>query len=123
MTDITTIIDSYLAAYCDADPARRSTLIAAAWADNSALIDPPFDGAGHEGIAAMTEIVLQHYPGHTFRRTTNVDVHHTFGRYEWVLENADGVAATSGTDFVEIDDAGQLIRVVGFFGDLTPQED
>jgi hypothetical protein len=68
----------------------------------------------------MTDTVLTHFPGHTFRRTSEVDAHHTFGRYSWVLVAPDGVTAVSGTDIVEVDDQGRLTRIVGFFGDVSP---
>ena len=119
-THLTTAIDIHLAAYCDPDPARRFELVASVWHTDGALIDPPFEGAGHEGIAAMTDAVLAHYAGHTFRRTTAVDAHHNFARYQWELVDADGTVAVGGNDIVEIDDAGRLVRVIGFFGDLTP---
>ena len=119
-THLTSTVDAHLAAYCEPDPARRSELIASVWHADGALVDPPFEGAGHDGIAAMTDVVLTHYAGHTFRRTTAVDAHHHFARYGWELVNADGAAAGTGTDVVEIDDAGRLVRVIGFFGDLAP---
>ncbi len=112
-------VDTHLRAYCEPDPATRAELVAEVWAPAGALIDPPFDGEGLEAIAAMTDVVLTHYAGHTFRRTTDVDAHHTFGRYGWELVAPDGAVAVTGTDIVEIDANGRLTRVVGFFGELT----
>jgi hypothetical protein len=119
-TDLSTAIDTHLAAYCEADPLRRAEMVASVWAPDGALVDPPFDGSGHDGIAAMTDVVLTHYVDHTFRRTTDVDTHHTFSRYEWELVGPDGAVAVGGTDVAEFDDAGKLTRIIGFFGDLTP---
>lgn len=117
MSDITAVVDNHLAGYCEPDPIKRDKYIATAWADSGSLIDPPFDGTGRVAIAAMTDVVLTHYAGHTFRRTTAIDTHHNVGRYGWALVGPDGNAAVAGTDFFEVDDAGQLVRVVGFFGD------
>jgi hypothetical protein len=117
MSDITTVVDKHLAGYCEPDAARRTELIAAAWAEDGSLIDPPFDGTGRDGIAAMADAVLTHYAGHTFRRTTDVDTHHQFGRYGWALVGPDGAVAVSGTDYIEFNDDGRLVRIVGFFGD------
>ncbi len=117
--DITTIIDTHLAAYCEPDPAARASLVGAAWAAEGSLIDPPLDGSGHAGIAALTDIVLQHYPGHTFRRTTAVDAHHTFARYGWALLAADGSVTLTGTDVADLAEDGRLTRIVGFFGELA----
>lgn len=112
------VIDCHLAAYCEPDPVRRAELVAEAWSAGGVLVDPPFDGAGHEGIAAMADVVLTHYAGHTFRRSTAIDAHHAFARYGWELVAPDGTVAVSGTDVAETRD-GRLVRIVGFFGDLT----
>ena len=51
--------------------------------------------------------------------TTAVGTHHRFARYGWVLTGPDGTPAVDGSDFAELDDAGRLVRVVGFFGPVT----
>lgn len=118
-TQTTHIVDTYLAGYCELDATRRAILVAEAWSAEGELFDPPFEAAGHEGIAALTDGVLTHFPGHTFRRTTGVDAHHTFARYGWELVAADGTVAVAGTDVVEFAADGRIARVVGFFGDLA----
>jgi hypothetical protein len=118
-TTLTHLVDTHLAAYCEPDAARRGELVAAVWATDGCLIDPPFDGSGHEGIAAMTDGVLAHFPGHVFRRTTAIDAHHRFARYGWELVGPDGTVAVGGTDVVELAAAGRLGRIVGFFGALA----
>ncbi len=117
--DLTATVDTHLRAYCEPDPATRADLLAAVWAPTGTLIDPPFDGEGLDAIAGMVDVVLTHYAGHTFRRTTDVDAHHAFGRYGWELVAPDGTVAVAGTDIVETDDNGRLTRVVGFFGPLA----
>lgn len=119
---IETLVDTHLEAYGDADPRRRAALVARVWAADGALLDPPFDGAGHDAIAALTDVVLAHFPGHRFERTTAVDVHHGVARYGWALVAPDGSAAVTGIDVADIGEDGRLRRVVGFFGDLAPRE-
>jgi len=118
-TTLDVMVDTHLRAYCEPDPARRAELLASVWSPSGTLIDPPFDGDGIDAIAAMVDVVLTHYAGHTFRRTTAIDAHHTFGRYGWELVGPDGAVAVAGTDIVEIDDDGRLTRIVGFFGPLA----
>jgi hypothetical protein len=113
-------VDTHLAAYCEPDPARRADLIASVWSARGSVFDPPFEGSGHDGISAMTDTVLTHFPGHRFRRTSEIDAHHVFGRYSWELVAPDGATAVTGTDIVEVDDAGQLTRIIGFFGEVSP---
>ena len=121
-TDLATLVDTHLAAYCDPDAARRAEAVAAVWAEDGQLLDPPFDGTGREEIAAMTDVVLTHYAGHRFERTTQVDQHHGVARYGWALVAPDGTPAVTGTDVVELAADGRIARIVGFFGDLPPVE-
>lgn len=116
---LTRTIDTHLLAYCEADADRRAELVASAWRPDGSLLDPPFDGSGHADIAAMTDVVLAHYPGHRFVRTTAVDAHHGIARYGWQLVGPDGDVAVAGLDVAEVGDDGRLTRVVGFFGPLA----
>lgn len=122
MADLHLTIDTHLDAYGEADGARRSELLRRAWSAQGRLIDPPMEGSGHAGISELAELVHAHYPGHTFRRTSGIDEHHGFARYQWDLLGPDGAVALSGLDVAEIDDDGLLRRVVGFLGPVPPTE-
>jgi hypothetical protein len=119
-TDINTTIDTHLAGYCEPDPATRTELLTSAWAPDGVLVDPPLEGQGVAEIGALVDAVLSHYPDHRFERTSAVDVHHDFARYEWKLVSPGGDTAVAGTDFAQLDDDGKLTRVIGFFGALEP---
>ena len=123
MTDLATTIDTYLDAYTETDAERRARLVDAAWATNGELLDPPIEGSGRDGISALAEVVNTHYPAHTFHRTSGIDSHHQLARYAWELRGPDGAVAVAGVDVAEVNDHGQLVRVVGFFGDLPAKED
>ena len=117
---VTEIIDMHLEAYALDDAARRDALVASAWNADGELLDPPLEGHGRAEISALADVVLTHYAGHKFVRTTAVDAHHGFARYGWDLSASDGTVAVSGIDVVQFDEAGKLLRVVGFFGPLEP---
>ena len=119
-TTITDTIDQHLQAYAMADVDRRNALIASAWSAAGELFDPPLEGRGHAEIGALADVVLTHYAGHSFVRTTAVDSHHGFARYGWNLVGPEGTVAVSGDDVVQFDDSGKLLRIVGFFGPLEP---
>jgi hypothetical protein len=119
-TDITATIDAHLHAYALAEADRRDALVAANWSPDGELLDPPLEGRGHAEISALADVVLTHYAGHSFRRTTAVDAHHGFARYGWDLVGPDGAVAVNGIDIVQFDDAGKLLRIVGFFGPMAP---
>lgn len=117
---ITATIDQHLAGYCEPDPARRAELITDAWSAQGTLVDPPMDGTGHDEICRLVDIVLTHFPGHHFVRTSAVDTHHDMARYAWSLVDPDGTEATSGLDVAQFDADGKLLHITGFFGPLMP---
>lgn len=116
MTQLDVTIDTHLEAYGEPDAARRSELIARVWSVDGRLIDPPVDGAGQTGINEMADALQMQFPGHTFRRTSHIDGHHGFARYEWEMLAPDGTPVITGLDVAELADDGTLRRVVGFFG-------
>jgi hypothetical protein len=117
-SDVTATVDRYLAAYGEPDPQRRAELIATVWADNGRLIDPPLAGEGHDGIAGMAQALQQQFPGHGFRRTSAVDIHHDHFRFTWELVSPNGDVVLAGLDVGELDADGRVRRITGFFGDL-----
>jgi hypothetical protein len=117
-TSITETVDAHLQAYALADADRRNTLVAANWNVAGELLDPPLEGHGRAEISALADVVLTHYAGHRFVRTTAVDSHHGFARYGWDLVAPDGTIAVNGIDIAQFDSAGKLLRIVGFFGPL-----
>jgi hypothetical protein len=119
MSDLTALIDEHLRAYAEPDDERRAEAVARLWAGDGSLVDPPFDGTGHEAIAAMGAVLQQHYAGHTFRRTTAIDSHHGVARYGWEMVSPDGAVVLSGVDVADVTDDGRLRRIVGFFGPLA----
>lgn len=118
MTDHRETIDIHLDAYGEPDAARRADLVAQVWAEDGRLVDPPLEAAGRSGIADMAAAVQSQYPGHRFRRTSGIDEHHGFARYQWELVAPGGAAALSGLDVAELGDDGRLRRIVGFLGPI-----
>jgi hypothetical protein len=119
-SSITAVVDAYLAAHTEPDPARRGELIRRAWADGGHIVDPPFTAAGHDQIAAMADAIQQQFAGHRFQRTSGIDEHHDRLRFAWELVGPDGAVAVAGTDVGELAADGRLQRITGFFGDLPP---
>jgi hypothetical protein len=117
-TDITATVDAYLSAWNERDPQRRAELIERAWSEEGRLIDPPLAGEGHAAISDMAGAMHEHYAGHEFRRTSDVDAHHDQLRFAWELVGPDGTIAVTGLDVGELAPDGRLQRVTGFFGEL-----
>ena len=118
MTELTTIVDDYLTAYGETDPDRRAGLIARAFSEDAELIDPPLTAQGHAGIGDQAQALQSQFPGHRFRRASDVDEHHGHLRYTWELVAPDRSVALTGTDVGQLAPDGRLARVVGFFGEL-----
>lgn len=110
----------HLEAYALVDATRRDALVGTAWNAAGELLDPPLEGHGRAEISALADVVLTHYAGHRFVRTSTIDSHHGFARYSWELTGPDGSVAVSGIDVAQFDKDGQLLRIVGFFGPLEP---
>lgn len=117
---LTSCIDLYIDMWNEEDAERRAELIAAAWSDDASYVDPLLEAEGHAGLSDMVATVHGHYPGHRFRRRSDVDVHHDRVRFAWDLVNPDGEVFVAGIDVGEVAGDGRLRRITGFFGELAP---
>jgi hypothetical protein len=114
MTDITDLVDRYIAMWNETDAARRRELIARTWTATASYLDPVLQGQGPDGIDAMVAAVQQRYPGYRFRRTGAVDAHHDRIRFGWELAPEGGPAFVNGVD-VGVVAGDRLQSITGFF--------
>ena len=117
MTDISAVIDNYIAAWNEADPGRRRAIVADTFADDATYLDPLMSGEGHSGIDAMIGAAQQQFPGHRFELAMGPDAHNDRVRFAWSLVG-DGAPVAAGVDFATVADDGRLRAVTGF---LEPQ--
>jgi len=113
-TDLTQLVDRYIAMWNETDAGRRQALIARTWTERASYLDPVMQGEGRTGIDTMVAGVQQRFPGHRFRRTSEVDAHHDRLRFCWELAPDGGPAIVKGTDIGIVAD-GRLTAVTGFF--------
>ncbi|MEY2571027.1 MAG: hypothetical protein QOE63_1377, partial [Acidimicrobiaceae bacterium] len=106
MTDTTTdtaqLVDTYLAMWNEEDAATRAAHIERAWTADARYRDPLLEADGHAGLDEMVTTVHGHYPGHRFRRTSGIDVHHDVARFGWELFAPDGTVTVAGIDIAEL---------------------
>jgi hypothetical protein len=115
MTDISTVINNYIAAWNEADPDRRRAIVGDTFVDDATYLDPLMSGEGHDGIAAMIAAAQQQFPGHRFELAMGPDAHNDRVRFAWTLVAADGGAPVAGgVDFAIVADDGRLRSVTGF---------
>jgi hypothetical protein len=113
MTDITTVIDTYIAAWNEPDPGHRREIVAATFTDDATYLDPLMSGEGQDGIAAMIAGAQQQFPGHRFELSMGPDAHNDRVRFAWSLVG-DGGPVAAGVDFATVADDGRLRAVTGF---------
>lgn len=109
-------VEGYFAMWNETDAAKRQALIAATWSEDSQYVDPMFAVSGAEALDAMVAGVHEQFPGHRFRLTSPIDVHHDRAHWEWELVGPDGGAPVAGgMDVAIIAPDGRLREVTGFF--------
>jgi hypothetical protein len=118
VTDVETILDTYLATWNEADRERRARLVERAWAPDGRYVDPLQEAHGHPALSTMVDAVQERFPGHVFRRRSGVDVHHDQLRFAWDLAGPDGSVVVTGLDVGQLAADGRLRQITGFFGDL-----
>jgi hypothetical protein len=110
------VVETYFAMWNETDATRRRGLIEAAWTPDASYLDPMFAADGPDGLDALVAGVHQQFPGHRFRLTGAVDVHHDRARWGWELVGPDGGGVVAaGVDFAVLATDGRLRQVTGFF--------
>jgi hypothetical protein len=109
------LVSTYFAIWNEVDPAARQRLIADAWTNDAAYVDPMFAAEGHAGIEAMVAGFRQQFPLLTFRQIGETEAHHDRIRFSWELVPAGGGdVIAAGTDVAVIEN-DRLRAVTGFF--------
>jgi hypothetical protein len=120
MDNLSALIDRYFAVWNEVDAERRRDLIARTWTEDAVYVDPLMEGAGQAGIDTMVAGVQAQFPGHTFRRTSEIDAHHDRVRFAWELAPEGGAALVRGVDFgLVVDD--RLRSITGFLDQVPGQ--
>src|SRR5215813_15569810 len=83
MSNLTDLVDRYIAIWNETDEERRRNMIARTWTEDSTYLDPLMRGEGRIGIDAMIRGVQAQFPGLLFRKTSEVDAHNDRVRFSW----------------------------------------
>ena len=109
------IVEKYLAAWNETDPAKRRALVDEVWAQDGSYTDPLADVRGRAEIDGLIGAVQQQFPGFVFTLGGAVDAHHDQARFTWNLGPAGAAEApVVGFDVAVLDGAGQIGSVYGF---------
>ncbi len=113
MTDLTQLVDRYIAMWNETDAENRRDLIAGAWTEEGLYVDPLQRGEGHAGIDAMVAAIQDRFPAHRFARTSEVDAHNNVLRFNWALAAEGEPPLVQGLDVGEVS-GDRLERITGF---------
>jgi hypothetical protein len=115
------LIDRYFAIWNETDAERRRALIARTWSDKASYVDPLIQAEGHAGIDTMVSGIQERFPGHRFRRTSDVDSHHDRVRFSWELAVDGSAALAAGVDFGIVAADERLDAITGFVDQMPAQ--
>lgn len=102
----------------DAD-ARRA-MADTALEHNVHFVDPRHNIIGREPFLAMVTATRAAIPDAVYRRVSPIEIQNNFCRYHWVIDVGEQ-RAMDGFDVTEVNDAGRIVKVIGFFGRLDPE--
>ncbi|MBS0559646.1 MAG: nuclear transport factor 2 family protein [Proteobacteria bacterium] len=112
------LVDRYIAAWNEADPARRRALVAETFGAAARYVDPVAQADGVEHIDAMIAAVQQRFEGLRFRRLGKVDAHNDRLRFQWALAAGQEEPLVIGTDVAVLTEDRRMQSVTGFFDRL-----
>lgn len=101
----------------DAD--ARRTMAETALEHNVHFVDPRHNIIGREAFLAMVHETRTAIPQAVYRRASPIEMQNNFCRYHWAIDVGDA-RLMDGFDVTEVNDAGKIVKVIGFFGRLDP---
>lgn len=110
-------LEKMLAVWNSNDAAEQRALVDAAMEHNVHFVDPNHNIIGREAFLKMVGIVQKQIPGAVYSRASNIDTQNNFCRYHWAIHMNEQLL-TPGFDVVEVNDAGKIVKVIGFFQEL-----
>lgn len=113
MNDASTIAETYIALWNEADATVRMGLLDRYWSEDATYVDPIMSGAGHAQVNALIAGVHERFPDFRFSLIGTPDGYDSHVRFAWGLGPEGADAPIKGSDVVRIED-GRLKAVIGF---------
>ena len=108
-------VDAFLGAWTETDPDRRTKLLERSFAARGRYRDVHTSQDGREALHSWMGFTQQLFPGCQLARTGPVEQTHHYARFPWSAQLPGGPVVATGVDYVELDAAGLLANVVGFW--------
>jgi SnoaL-like protein len=113
------LVATYAAAWDETDAEARARLLEECWASDGVYVDPTARAEGRDGLSRHIAGFHDRWPGYRIEVVTSADGHGPHLRFGWAMKRPDGSVELEGMDYAEVDDAGRLARIVGFFGAMS----
>ena len=110
-------LDQMLSVWNTTDASEKAMLVESALEHNVHFADPNHNIVGRDAFLRMVEDVQGQIPGAVYSRASEIGVQNNFCRYHWAIHLKDKLLM-SGFDMTEVNDAGKIVKVIGFFGEL-----
>lgn len=108
-------LNKMLAVWNTTDPEEKAALVEAALEHNVHFVDPNHNIIGRQAFLDMVDKVQAEIPGAVYSRASALDEQNNFYRYHWAI-HFNGELILPGFDVTEVNDAGKIVKVIGFFG-------
>ena len=109
-TDITTLMDRYVAAWNEADPERRRAVVTRLYADDGRIVTPSVEVNGRPAIVEHIGEVFAEFvgaSGHRFRRASTTG-HHQSLLIRWELTGGGQQVAGAGLNVLILSTDGRI---------------
>ena len=103
------------------DASEIARLTEEALEHNVHFADPNHNIIGRDAFIEMVGLLQSQIPGAVYSRNSEVNMQNNFCRYHWKIDR-DGKRLMNGFDVTEVNDLGKIVKVIGFFGPLIPED-
>jgi hypothetical protein len=108
-------IGAYGEAWLEADAQRRAELLERAWAPDAVYCDPLALVRGRDALSEHIGETQAGLAGGRIEVTAEATRHHDSAHFPWAIRDQGGATVLTGFDVVQLDDAGRITRLTGFF--------
>lgn len=117
MSDYPENLERMMTVWNTKDSAEKAKLVETALEHNIHFVDPKYNIIGRQAFLDMVDATQAEFPGASYHRDGQVEGHNNHYRYHWAVRMGDQTVM-KGFDVTEVNDAGKVVKVMGFFGEL-----
>ena len=110
-------IKAVLGAWNTTSATEQADIAAKSLEHNLHFVDPNHNIIGRQAFLDMVKVVQARLPGAVYSHESEIGFQNNFCRYHWAIR-VKGETVMTGFDVTEVNDAGRLVKIIGFFGEL-----